>query len=503
MIRKLFFIFFLYCLCGCSDFGTERANDFTLNLVHTNDLHSHLLPFDNTHDCAPDSDCLGGFARLITFLQQKRSSNSLILDAGDRFTGTFFYTLTKSKYLLPLFEEMPYDAVTLGNHEFDDNLSETISFFQKWSVPVVVANLKISETEELFPLVKPSVILEKEGHKIGVIGVLTPQTDILNNPNISVSPVFEAVSKEIGFLKEQGVNIIIVLSHIGLDADKKLAKECPEIDIIVGGHSHSLLNNDLGTLADGPYPVEINRGKTLIVTSGMEGQYVGQLQVTFDAKGHVIKYQGNTVPMSKEIPNNPRGLELIEKAEEQLDPVLTEPIAILENSFNFTSGKNYCDKDCPIGKYLTHMLHSAFPSIDGVLLNSGSIRKGLPAGKIFYQNLVDVLPFDDEAVLVQLTGKQIKEFVEHGIADYRTDMKTNALLQTSGIDYDFSPEDKEIKNITIKGNALDLDKEYTVLTSSYIAKGGDKYPKVAYKKTNFSIHELLRKQMNLTQLYMD
>ena len=88
--------------------------------------------------------------------------------------------------------------------------------------------------------------------------------------------------------------------------------------------------------------------------------------------------------------------------------------------------------------------------------------------------------------MVQLKGDKLKEFIEHGIADYRTDMKNNALLQVSGIDYDFCPKNKKIKSISVKGNPLDSDKEYTFLTSSYIAKGGDGYPKVTYKKTNFS-----------------
>ena len=213
-MKKLFSLIFIVFLCCCT--LNRSADTFTLNLVHTNDLHSHLLPFDNTHDCALDSDCLGGFARVVTFLKQNKAPNSLILDAGDRFTGTSFYTLTKSKMLLPLFKEMPYDTVTLGNHEFDDNLSETVSFLQKWQVPVVVANLKIAQKEDLFSLIKHSVILEKEGRKIGVIGVLTSETVVLDNHDISVTSVSNAVSKEMDFLKKQGVNIIVVLSHIGL-----------------------------------------------------------------------------------------------------------------------------------------------------------------------------------------------------------------------------------------------------------------------------------------------
>ena len=492
-MRRLFFLIIAGILSCCV--LNKPTDTFTLNLIHTNDLHAHLLPFDNLHDCALESECLGGFARLISFLQQEKTSNSLILDAGDRFTGTSFYTLTKSKSLLPLFKEMPYDVVTLGNHEFDDNLPETIAFLQKWGIPVVVANLKIAREEPLFPLIKNSVILEKEGRKIGIIGVLTQETAVLDNRNISVDDIYQSISREIHSLEKQGVNIIVVLSHIGLEADKQLAQAFPQIDVIVGGHSHSLLNNNEDILSDGPYPMIENQGRTLIVTAGIGGQFVGRLQVRFDEKGDIVQYQGNTIPMNQEVPNNSQAVKLIENAQKEIDSILSEEIGILVQPMGFTEGKNYCDKDCPIGKYLARVLHEAYPMLDGVLLNSGSIRRGLPSGILHYQNLIEVFPFDNEAVLIQLTGRELKKFLEHGVSDYHSDMKTNALLQTSGISYDFSVRDKRVSNIFIKDQAVDLDKKYTFLISSYLANGGDGYPRIPNQNTNTGVREILKKEI--------
>ena len=105
--------------------GCAARSEFPLTIVHTNDLHSHLLPFNKSDDCSlDDANCLGGFARIVSFMkaEKKKNPGALFLDAGDRFTGTAFYSLTKSRFLLPLFQMMPYDAATLGNHEFDDNL---------------------------------------------------------------------------------------------------------------------------------------------------------------------------------------------------------------------------------------------------------------------------------------------------------------------------------------------------------------------------------------------
>ena len=144
-------------LVGCA----TREAEWTMTLIHTNDLHAHILPFNDYEDCVPDAPaCLGGFARLDTFLKEQRhlSPEAVILDAGDRFTGSAFYTLAKSQPLLPLFQSLPYDAVTLGNHEFDDNLSETVKFFTAWPVPVVVANLDMAPAEPLAALVQPVLI---------------------------------------------------------------------------------------------------------------------------------------------------------------------------------------------------------------------------------------------------------------------------------------------------------------------------------------------------------
>lgn len=503
-IKSLFFLalFILAIFCGIKIIfpiwiqNNYSYNSFSLNIVHTNDLHSHLLPFDNYHDCELDSECLGGFARIISFLKNQKSNHTLIIDAGDRFTGTSFYALTKSKFLLPLFQKMPYDVITLGNHEFDDNLPETVSFLKQWHVPVVVANLKIKDSEDLSALVKPSVIVEKEHHKIGIIGLLTPETVIIDNPNISILPFSEVMTKEIEQLKKQGINIIILVSHIGLDADKKLAAQFPEIDLIVGGHSHSLLNNGPTSLsADGPYPIVMNQGKTLIVSSGMGGRFVGNLKLIFDTEGTIIGYNGNTIPMNSNITSDPQIVSFIKNAQEELHSLLNENITFLPNSYGFTPQKNYCSENCPVGMFLAQTLHANYPEIDGVFLNSGSIRRGLPFGSIIWGDIIDSYPFDNDAVLVHLTGKELENFLEHGLKNYHMNGKTNEMLQTSGIQYHFSKDKKKIKSVTIKEKSVDLEKTYTFLTSSFLAQGGDGYPPHKYQKTGKTIREILKTQM--------
>lgn len=472
--------------------------NLTLNIVHTNDLHSHLLPFNDYADCTLNSsECLGGFARITTFLkQEKQNQNTLILDAGDRFTGTSFYALTKSQYLLPLFQKMPYDVVTLGNHEFDDNLSETEMFLSNWGIPVVVSNMVIPPSETLSQIVKPYVILERGNRKIGVIGLLTTETNVMKPSQITITDIDEALSHAIQQLKQNRVDIIVVLSHIGLDEDKKIAEKFPDIDVIVGGHSHSLLSNDTQQIHRvDDYPIVRNNGKTVIVSSGKGGHFVGKLSVEFDADGHIASYQGDTVSMSYQIKNDISAYQTIVEAEKKLKHILNKEIAFIQQDYGFTIDTNYCSENCFIGEYVATQLHRAYPMVDGVFLNAGSFRRGLKRGIVRYQNLIEVYPYDNEAVLVELTGSELKSFLEHGLSRYQLKDKTNELLQVAGISYMFSATDKKIRFVYINGKPIDLNQKYIFLTSQFLADGGDDYPVKSYRKTGQTIRMILQNQI--------
>ncbi|MBO6282073.1 MAG: bifunctional metallophosphatase/5'-nucleotidase [Alphaproteobacteria bacterium] len=497
-MKKIIFLLICVLLYGC-----KQPENLKINLIHTNDLHAHLLPFNEYGDCTIDSqNCLGGFARITSFMLKEKQEHpdSIILDAGDRFTGTAFYTLTKSRYLLPLFELMPYDAATLGNHEFDDNLSETVHFISRWHTPILAANILSSAKEPISQYIKPSKIIERDGRKIGIIGVTTPEINILGGAAIEITPIKQAIADEIQKLKNKQINIIIVLSHIGLTQDIKLAKALPDIDIIVGGHSHSLLTNDKSIAhRRGEYPMTVNKGKTLIVTCGMGGQYVGKLQAEFNADGEIISYNGDAVPMTVDTGVNPQATKIIANAQAELNNILSEKIIELPQSYGYTDGTDYCSQECPVGEYITFLLAQEYPEVDGVILNSGAVRSALPAGTITFNQILEVYPYDNPAVIIELSGKELKKFLRHGIAHYHKRGKTNELLQTSGISYAFTTDDKRIENVMIKGQPLDLNKKYKLLTSMFIANGGDRYPIKSYTETGSTVREIIVNQMKNPQ----
>ena len=497
-MKKIVFLLICIFLYGC-----QQPENLTINLIHTNDLHSHLLPFNEYGDCTADSqDCLGGFARIISFMRREKSLNpdSIILDAGDRFTGTSFYALTKSRYLLPLFEMIPYDAATLGNHEFDDNLSETVSFISQWDIPILAANILSSTKEPISKYIKPSMIIERDGRKIGIIGVTTPEINILGGVAIEITPIKQAVETEVEKFKKQGINIIIVLSHIGLTQDIKLAKALPDIDIIVGGHSHSLLTNNKSIVhRRSKYPMTTNNGKTLIVSCGMGGQYVGKLQAEFNSAGEIIGYNGDTIPMTMDIGADPSAVKIIADAQTELNNILSEKIIELPQNYGYTEGADYCSQECLVGEYITYLLSQEHPEVDGVIINSGAIRSALPTGTITFNQILELYPYDNPAVIIELSGKELKRFLRHGITHYHKRGKTNELLQTSGISYEFTTHDKRIENIMVNGEPLNLNKKYKLLTSMFIANGGDRYPIKTFTETGSTIREIIVNQMKNPQ----
>ncbi|MCQ2734778.1 MAG: bifunctional metallophosphatase/5'-nucleotidase [Alphaproteobacteria bacterium] len=492
-MKKILILLLCLCIFGC------KKNDLQLTGIHTNDLHSHIFPLNNHTDCnTDDTSCLGGFARLITFMkdEKKQNPNAVFLDAGDRFTGTAYYTISKSRYLLPLFKMMPYDAATLGNHEFDDNLDDTTDFIKQWHTPIIDANIKPAKNEKLYPYIKPFIVLNKGGRKIGIIGVTTPHLNIMQGKKIAVLPIKKSVTECIEILKKQGINIIIVVSHIGLPADIKLAKALPDIDIIVGGHSHSLLINDKhNTLRREVYPLAVSSGKTLIVSSGMGGQYIGKLQATFDNAGHIIQYNGDSIPMTTNVKNDEKAMQILAEAQQTNNMILSEKITDLPRAYGYTPHKNYCSEKCAVGEYLAFLLAQENLKIDGVVINSGAIRSALPKGEITFGRILELYPYDSPAVLIELSGYELKKYLRHGITHYRKNNKTNELLQTAGIAYEFTADNKQIRFITINGKKLENKRKYILLTSRFLADGGDGFPVFPYKDSGKSIREILIRQL--------
>lgn len=461
------------------------AENYDLTLLHTNDLHSHFLPFKADGSNCDNQLCRGGFARIQSFVESERKNNPnlVLLDAGDRFSGTVFYTLRKGKDLPSLLNPMGYDALAIGNHDFDDGLDELSAFATKINAPILSANTVFPKGHMLEKSVHPVIVLHKNNRQIGVISLLTmdAKTTSSNAKEIELTDPIETVQPIIQKLKDGGVDIIILLNHIGIDEDVKLIKNLTDVDIVVSAHTHTLLsNNPAEKELKGSYPIVVsdkNGKNVLIVSSGIGGHHVGRLQASFDETGEIISYQGDTIPMDENIPFNKETENKIKEIQKEVDSVLSASIFNAKTEIPLTKDNNFCSESCYIGEVLTDALLQAARGVkaetDFAFLNAGGIRAGFQKGEVLFKNMAQSYPFDSRAVIVKIKGSELEGYLNHGLKEYVPDDRTNPFIQTGGMGYLFSGKTKLVKKIFLESGMLDMDKEYLVVMPSFLAGGGD------------------------------
>ena len=308
--------------------------DYTLTVLHTNDFHARFEPISKYDSGCGEEDnaegkCFGGSARLVTAITEARarSENSILVDGGDQFQGTLFYTYYKGKLAAEMMNKMGYTAMTVGNHEFDDGPEVLRGFVDAVNFPILMSNADISGEALLRDVIQKSVVIEQAGEKIGLIGLTPEDTDELASPgpNVIFSDPSEAVQIEVDRLTAMGVNKIIVLSHSGYLVDQRVAANTTGVDVIVGGHSNTLLSNT-NDRAEGAYPTMV--GDTAIVQAYAYGKFLGELNVTFDDDGRIVEAVGEPLIMDGSVGEDGATKERISEAAEPLEAIRNQVVAM-------------------------------------------------------------------------------------------------------------------------------------------------------------------------------
>lgn len=404
------------------------ANDITI--LHTSDIHGRLQPIEY-HGLKN----VGGAARQAYFYNQTRqnSRNTLILDSGDIFQGSIYYQMYKGRLTSKLLKTaLKYDAVVLGNHEFDRGVKELKKLIKKSNTTFLSANIEFSDYE-MKKLVKPFIIKEIGGEKILIIGVTTPALS-----NLSCSDgvtIYEPVSIVRKIIAENKADAIIVISHCGYEIDKQIANANPKINIILGGHNHILFTK----------PVLTNGVE--IVNSGEFGVRVSKMIFSTD-KG--ITYFENVL-MNKNINSDKNVENNLKHVDKKLEKLKNTVLS--KTNLTLIGEQNEIEKQqTNLGKLVLKSM-VGLQNYDVVCTNSGSIRinKNL-TGKITLSDAIEVLPFENKIVKGKIQGKYLTQILTLG--------KTNGrrYLQVYS----------KIKNI-------EPEKYYTIITNEYISKGKDGY----------------------------
>lgn len=473
--------------------ASPAAGPFALTILHTNDQHAHLASFDKYgRQCAPGQEltgeCRGGSARVASAVARERvrEANVILLDAGDQFQGTLFFTVHRGRACAALMNLLDYDAMTLGNHEFDEGSRVLADFLRLLQFPALAANMSVADASPLAGLVRPWTVLDVRGRRVGVIGAAHPETPMMSSPGpgLAFADPVPAVRRAVEALSRRAVDIVVVLSHLGLDGDRRLAEQVSGLDVIVGGHSHLLLANTVAGAA-GPCPLVEHgpdRGVTLIVTAGFWSAYLGRLRVVFDARGRAVSWTGEPVALDASVRPDPVASALVERLAEPLRAAQARVLGETRATLPVASCRT---GECLPGDLRAEALLEATrgQGTSAALVNAGSVRSDIPAGPIRYGTLQTVYPFADKIVVVSLSGAALRVALEHGLSALGTHDGTGRFLQVAGLRYVFdssAPAGRRLREVFAADadgayRPLDDAVEYRVAVSNYLLRGGDGY----------------------------
>nr|B3A0N5.1 RecName: Full=Apyrase; AltName: Full=ATP-diphosphatase; Short=ADPase; AltName: Full=ATP-diphosphohydrolase; AltName: Full=Adenosine diphosphatase; AltName: Allergen=Tab y 1; Flags: Precursor [Tabanus yao]ADX78255.1 Tab y 3 allergen [Tabanus yao] len=492
--------------------------EFPLSIVHINDFHARFEQTDELGgQCKPTAKCVGGYARLVTTVKKlkEEGQNTIFLNAADNYQGTLWYNLGKWNVTAYFMNLLPADAMTLGNHEFDDKIEGIVPFLEVIKTPIVVANIDDSLEPTFKGKYTKSVVLERGGRKIGIVGVIAQNTDNISSPGkLRFLDEIQSVKNESKRLREEEkVDIVIVLSHIGLDHDYDLAEQAGDyIDAIIGGHSHSFLwtgDNPPGKekVVDA-YPVEIvqtSGKKVLIVQASAFARYVGNITLYFGENNNLIRYAGAPVYLDSDVPEVPQIVEEMKAWEEFVHEKGNEIIA---ESRVVLSRENCRVSDCNIGNFFTDAyVHEYVTSHTGPywtpvsvgLMNVGGIRASVDRGNITFSQLITMAPFENTVDTFDLSGKHLLEAFEHAVTvPNRLGFNGQNMLQVSGVKlvYDVTKcEGQRVVSAKIrcqkcdipKYEPLDPEETYRIVTASFLANGGDGFTMIRDNKKNYKV----------------
>ncbi len=459
------------------------AADYSLTILHTNDFHARFEPISKYDSgCSAEDNaegkCFGGTARLVTAIAEARarSNNAILVDGGDQFQGTLFYTYYKGKMAAEFMNKLGYDAMTVGNHEFDDGPEVLRGFMDAVNFPVLMSNADVSGEALLAGTLAKSTVIERGGEKLGLIGLTPQDTDELASPgpNVIFTDPVGAVQQEVDRLTAEGVNKIIVLSHSGYNVDKRVAAETTGVDVIVGGHTNTYLSNTSDS-AEGPYPTMV--GNTAIVSAYAYGKFLGELNVTFDDAGEITEAKGEPLIMDGAVAEDGATKDRIAELAAPLEEIRQKVVA--ETAEPIDGDKGSCRAgECTMGNLVADAMLDRVKDqgIEIAIQNGGGLRASIDAGPVTMGEVLTVLPFQNTLSTFQVSGAVLKEALENGVS--QIEEGAGRFPQVAGMSFAFDPKAEpgaRVSEVMVGGASLDPEKLYGVVSNNYVRTGGDGY----------------------------
>ncbi len=493
-VKKVLLFVSMVFLLALAAFGyysrpwEEKAEYLTI--LHTNDVHGRLKPFSYRGS----QELSGGMARRATLIKQIEGANkcTFTVDSGDFAQGSLFFNIFKGIPDAKLMSEAGYDVGTLGNHEFDKGMGVLKNMIKHAGFPIVSSNIRFTKDKELQGLVKPYVIKDCHGLKIAFTGFVPRDLKILANAeNVEILNVVETAGNIVGEVNQKA-DLIVVLSHTGIKNDLELAKKVPEIDVIIGGHSHTLLKQ--------PKILNEDTDKTLVLQAGELGVYLGRLDLKIKDR-EVKNYYYSLIPVNEDIEEDKAVKNKIDVLSSQIQEYTGEIIGQLSVPLGL-EGEKIRSKLLPSGSFVTAAIKSKFPDTDIVLQNSGGIRpyKHLGPGAITLADIMRLFPFENTVVTLELKGEHLKSVLE--TSSSRLPGNSGGFLQSLGLEYTVDtnkPPGNRVSAVLVNKKPLKQYKYYKIAVNNYMFNGGNGYSQFKkgrnIKKSGIMVREAIVEYM--------
>lgn len=511
-MKKFIIIPLMIIISACSNKADNNIDsNLSLNIYHFNDIHSaETFNMPLTIDNESVSVKAGGYPRFIEALSNSdKPAYTEVIFAGDMFQqGYPLFTYTNGKYDFDMLCMASPDIITLGNHELYETDTGILNLFFDYinanndncSFDIVLANVTF-DNETIQNSIKPYIIKQYGNQSIAYFGVTTAESGFNNITGMKVSDPFETAGKIISEIKARGINKIIAVTHLGFEEDKKLALLYPDIDLIIGGHSHTIQGDfsDIGVLSyEKNYPFKPDNTSTYIVTAGYQGLILGNINLSFNQEGNASLISASPKmlinPLDNDTLNNKisgsKNVLLINEnaaAATEIENIYSSIALDINKVVGETFDDLYTLKVNPAYSYDDHYassLGTVFSkalyvaaanqnyAVDLAIINTGALRINLPKGSITYGMLNQAAPYANDLYVIELKGSALKEFIQSTVYNFINLNDVNSFPCLYGAEFKYDADNNILTESKILSGSeyvdIDDNKVYKVVLSSYI-----------------------------------
>ena len=522
----------------------EKSEPISIEIAHVNDTHSHFdeqllklrLP-DASNQSVQTYAYVGGYPRMVSKVNSLRANALnenkpfILLHAGDAFSGTLYFTLFKGDLDAEFMNQMKFDAMVIGNHEFDLGNNVLAEFSKKLDFPLLSANTDTSVDDPLHNRYLPFTIKRYSGQSIAIIGLTTTYSAIISSPSDSTkfNDEIQTAKETVKFLQAAGINKIVLLTHVGIDLDKSLAQKVEGVDVIIGGHSGEALGDhtNIGLSNGGPSPLMLTGPKgdpVCLMHSEEYAEAIGVTDIDFDSRGIVKNCNANNVYLVgdtfaqgnppkpvvdsvKQIISNlihdaldieiiekdPAAQETLNAAKQQVTQFASTVIGAaavplyhvrLPGDVSSTAGGALADGSMVaphVAASMSELISKLSDKPYIAVMNAGGVRADL-TDEITVGDAYTVLPYSSTLVTMKVSGASFAKTLQSSISN-AFKVSGVAFPYLANVQYTLnltnpsSPVVQDIQILSTDGNYKPLvsDQIYDLVTTSYLSGGGDLY----------------------------